>query len=413
MSKNHRPLTRFQMQAREERGLVISALCKLNRTPDGWLVPSQSAGDTIYTVDPAKQTCTCPDHAEHGHKCKHIYAVEFTIKREFNPDGSVTDTKSVTFTEKITYKQDWPAYNMAQSIEKDRFQVLLFDLCKGLAEPERKVTRGQQPHRIADAIFSTVFKVYSTFSSRRFSSDLREAHHRGYLTKEVPGTKTTAFMENPTFTPILKALVAKSAAPLKAVETDFAIDSSGFSTNKFERWFDAKYGVTKLKHVWVKVHIACGVKTNVVTAVRILDKDAGDSPQFAPLVKETSRTFTIGEISADKAYASLENFEAVADCGGQAFIAFKKNATGGVGGLFEKMFHYFQFKQDEYMAHYHKRSNIESTFSAIKRLFGDSVRSKNDVAMVNGSWGHTGFFLASKKEPCMSPSSQLVGQQEE
>jgi transposase len=221
------------------------------------------------------------------------------------------------------------------------------------------------------------------FSARRFSSDLRATHERGHLSREISGMKVNSFMENAAFTPILKALVAKSAAPLKAVETDFAIDSSGFSACKFERWYDHKYGVTKMRHAWVKVHICCGVKTNVVTAVRILDKDANDCPQFAPLVKETSGTFTIGEVSADKAYLSVENFEAVADCGGAAFIAFKKNTTGGVGGLFEKMFHYFQFKQDEYTAHYHKRSNVESTFSAIKRKFGDSVKSKDETAMVN------------------------------
>ncbi|MBI4255852.1 MAG: hypothetical protein HY616_12340 [Candidatus Rokubacteria bacterium] len=33
--------------------------------------------------------------------------------------------------------------------------------------------------------------------------------------------------------------------------------------------------------------------------------------------------------------------------------------------------------------HYHKRSNVESTFSMMKRKFGDSLRSKTDVAMVN------------------------------
>jgi len=33
------------------------------------------------------------------------------------------------------------------------------------------------------------------------------------------------------------------------------------------------------------------------------------------------------------------------------------------------------------MAHYHKRSNIESTFSAIKAKFGDAVRSRTDAAM--------------------------------
>ena len=88
-------------------------------------------------------------------------------------------------------------------------------------------------------------------------------------------------------------------------------------------------------------------------------------------------------MSADKAYASLENFEAVAECGAQAFIAFKSNTTGAAGGQFEKAFHYFQFNQEEYMARYHKRSNVESTFSAIKRKFGADVVSKNPVAMVN------------------------------
>jgi hypothetical protein len=35
------------------------------------------------------------------------------------------------------------------------------------------------------------------------------------------------------------------------------------------------------------------------------------------------------------------------------------------------------------MKHYHLRSNVESTFSMCKRKFGDSVRSKTEVAMVN------------------------------
>src|ERR1019366_1340840 len=102
--------------------------------------------------------------------------------------------------------------------------------------------------------------------------------------------------ENPVFTPILKGLIAHSATPLRAVETDFAIDSSGFGTCRYEKWYDQKYGVTRNRCLWVKTHIACGVKTNIVTAVRILDKDAADAPQFVPLVKETSRGFKIGEV---------------------------------------------------------------------------------------------------------------------
>ena len=37
----------------------------------------------------------------------------------------------------------------------------------------------------------------------------------------------------------------------------------------------------------------------------------------------------------------------------------------------------------ESMEHYHKRSNIESTNAAIKRKFGETLKSKNHVAQVN------------------------------
>jgi hypothetical protein len=38
---------------------------------------------------------------------------------------------------------------------------------------------------------------------------------------------------------------------------------------------------------------------------------------------------------------------------------------------------------EDYLRHYHKRSNVESTFSMVKRKFGDSLWSKTDTAMVN------------------------------
>jgi hypothetical protein len=47
------------------------------------------------------------------------------------------------------------------------------------------------------------------------------------------------------------------------------------------------------------------------------------------------------------------------------------------------MFHYYQFRREEFLKHYHQRSNVESVFSAIKRKFGDNVRSRSDTAKVN------------------------------
>jgi hypothetical protein len=352
-------------------------------------VPSQSKDGKRYTVYASHETssCTCPDFEERGQKCKHIFAVFYTVERRNSRDGKVTVTERLTVSETVerkrTMPQDWPAYNRAQSVEKDRVQELLFDLTRDVTGPDRPPTRGQRPHTHRDSLFSMVFKVYSTFSGRRFSSDLREAHERGYLSRPIPGMKTAQFFENEAFAPILKQLVAKSALPLKSVETAFAIDSSGFGSSRYDRWLDEKHGLPKRECVWVKCHLACGVKTNVVTAVRVLDKDSADYTEFAPLVKETAAGFVIGEVSADKAYSGLSAFEEVAGFGGTAFIPFRAGTTGAVGGLFEKMFHYFQFKREEYLQHYHRRSNVESTFSMIKRKFGGEVRSRTDAAMVN------------------------------
>ena len=47
------------------------------------------------------------------------------------------------------------------------------------------------------------------------------------------------------------------------------------------------------------------------------------------------------------------------------------------------MFHLYNFNRDDYLSHYHKRSNVETTFSMIKAKFGERLRSKTDTAMVN------------------------------
>jgi len=154
--------------------------------------------------------------------------------------------------------------------------------------------------------------------------------------------KVTAFHENADYTPILIDLIAKSATPLAVVETDFAADSSGFSTSKFERWYDEKYGVTKRTCAWVKVHVACGSNQHRDGRADS-GKNVRDAPQFKPLLNQTAKSFTVKEFSADNAYASQANFEAVADVGGTLYAAFKTTTTGAIGGLFEKMFHYFRF----------------------------------------------------------------------
>ena len=48
------------------------------------------------------------------------------------------------------------------------------------------------------------------------------------------------------------------------------------------------------------------------------------------------------------AYPSQRNFEAVAAVGATPYFAFKSNATGDSGGLYEKADHYFALNREEW-----------------------------------------------------------------
>jgi transposase len=383
-------------EARRERGRVIALRSPIVYRDGCWHVPSQSENNNFYKVNlnpagPTAPMCDCPDYEERGLPCKHVFAVQFVVTHQTHADGSVTQTRSVTVTEtktteprRPTYKQDWPAYNRAQTTEKARFQVLLHDLCQGIQEPPvDPKRRGRPRNSLRDMLFAVVFKVYSGFSARRFNTDLSEAAEKGYLSKSPHFNAVLDYLDNADMASVLHRLIVESSLPLKEVEVDFAVDSTGFTSCRFDRWYDHKYGKVMRKHSWVKAHFMTGVKTNVVTAVEIRDKDAGDAPMLPGLVKTTREGFEVKEVSADKAYLSQENLNAIVGVGATPYIAVKKSTTGGIGGELEKMFHVYCLNRESFLNHYHKRSNVESTVSMIKAKFDDHVRSKTDVAMKN------------------------------
>jgi transposase len=374
------------MELRELRGMEIAATRTIRKRDGWWWVPSQ-AGTGLYRVQIAKKfaTCECPDYTTRGGKCKHIFAATFVLRREQGPDGTITVTESLTVsaTTQTTYPQNWAAYNEAQTNEKDKFLMLLSDLCNGIPLGPKVEKNGRPRLPLCDMIFSATFKVYSTVSGRRFMTDLRDAQSKGFIARTPHYNSIFNYLENPELTPLLKSLITESSLPLSSVETSFAADSSGFMTSRFTRWFDHKYGHERAKADWVKCHVMCGVKTNIITAVEIHGQHAGDSKMLPALASTTAMNFTMREVSADKGYASKANYDSVARFGAVPFISFPDNHRGQGGGKWAEMYHYFNFRKQEFLQHYHKRSNVESTFSMMKRKFGDSIRSKTDVAMTN------------------------------
>jgi len=382
-------MTERQPTEREIKALQIAAKSKLTQKGNVWLVPSQ-AGHGEYEVrpDPQAPRCTCPDFEFRNAKCKHVLAVEYTLMRETTSDGQTVVTETVKVTRK-TYSQDWKAYNAAQTKEKSEIQALLYELCKGLPEPEQRT--GRPRLSLSDIIFSSAYKIYSTVSGRRFATDLREAKARGYLSRLPHYNSVFRYLESEALTPYLYELIAMSAKPLIPVESDFAVDSSGFSTGQFMRWLDVKYGEKEDRRQWLKLHLTCGVKTNIVTAVQVSDGYAHDYQYFKGLVDKTAENgFQMKEVSADKAYLGASNMLATLQRGAIPYIPFKSNSVpdsrgsyGAKSELWTRMFHFYSLHRAEFLEHYHKRSNIETTFHMIKSKFGQRLRSKTLTAQIN------------------------------
>jgi len=260
---------------------------------------------------------------------------------------------------------------------------LLADLCKDVEEP--LYTFGRPRLQLKDMVFSSALKVYSTFSLRRFMGDAKIAVEKGYLNKQSSFTAVGKYIQNEKLTSVLKQLITVSAMPLRTVETNFAIDSTGFRTTKFNDYCREKHQ-TKKEHRWIKAHICCGVKTNIITSVQVGDESSADCPQFIPLAQETQQSgFTISEMTADKAYSSRDNLTFINSIGGMPYIPFKDNANAKSRGSYTwmKMFRFFTYNHDEFLEHYHQRSNVESTMNMIKAKFTDLVRSKDGTAQKN------------------------------
>ena len=128
-----------------------------------------------------------------------------------------------------------------------------------------------------------------------------------------------------------------------------------------------------------------GVTTNIVTSVEISGRHDHDTNFYRPLVDRTATNFHILEVSADKAYSSRDNLHATMRYGATPYIPFKSNATGETGGdqLWRIMYHYYSMHRQQFLGHYHKRSNVETTFSMIKGKFGESLVGKTETSQIN------------------------------
>jgi transposase len=308
-----------------------------------------------------------------------------TAKRE--AQYSLHDYIPKAFGEKRTYPQDWPAYDKAKTNEDYMFKELLRELLLMADIEQERSGPGRKGYSVQDKIFCAAIKVYARSSLRKAQSMLKELKRLKYIDK-VPCFKSIDnFIADKSIPPILDQLIHLSTLPLLQFEKVAAVDASGFSVSKYEQWSAYKWGnhskspannVHK-QRIWRKAHIVCGCKTNIILSAKVTRKDVADTRLFPMLSKNARAYYDIKEITADMAYNSRDNFELAAQLGMIPFIPFKKNTRGKQKGcrVWGVMFRHFRDHNEEFMRHYHQRSNVESVFHVLKQRFGNNLTTKS------------------------------------
>lgn len=157
---------------------------------------------------------------------------------------------------------------------------------------------------------------------------------------------------------------------------DMMIDSSGIRIIGRSIWFCLRIKKEISKRDCDKTHLAVSSQFMFIMNWKITRYKKNDCPFFKKLLAPFN---LLGDVLADKGYLSRENFQLVADKGGEAFIPFKKGKKKGSTDspkshpAWKFAYHFWKSLNGIYMGIYHQRSRIEAVFSALKRRYGDKL----------------------------------------
>lgn len=384
---------REDYRAEELEARAIAALEKdpgavVQVGPEEYRVKSES-GRGYYRVQfgYGKWMCECDHWIERQLACYHVYMV--LEVREESPDPLI---QVLVDQPQRKYTQRWPEYDRAQKAVHRCFDAYLWDLLQSVEDPVRRPgVRGRPATPIQLRLLLAVRKVQLGMTTREVDGLFHLLSDSGRWivgNEELPNSTDSSRLFNEEYvTPILLQLIERVGLLVRDIEDDgtVAVDSTGFCTSCRGAYLAETHGVSHY-HKWVKCHAIVGTRTHMVLGVRVTPENSNDYPQFIPLVKRIAELgFTPRVVAADKGYLGRSNLQTCADLGFDPKIPFKSSSREKSRGcpIWWKQYHQFMLRREEWEKDYHQRSNVESTFSAIKRKLGEPLLSKNELARFN------------------------------
>ncbi len=362
---------------------------------DAWTYKVRSqrgAGSYIVEDKAGLWTCDCPDWAA-LRPCVHILAILLQRGELPYPDAE-EEPKPL---EGAGF--DWAAYRKAELAMPQVLPRLAFRLFEMLPQPPPRYGPGRPPVPQTDALLSALLWAANQKNMRREQDTRDRLLAEGLLSRHVACNVVSRTLTDEATMPLLEMALKLTREPFAAIDPDaspvtlavvgdtFAIDSTGFTPSRRGHYNHEKHG-PEAPIPWLKCHLMISTKARLITAARITantGRGTGDSSQFRPLLEETAVKFPVGVVVGDGAYASRTNVALVRDLGAQPLFRPRDTSITkqhGAGGWAD-MIAFFTIHRAQFDALYHRRSLVESVNSAVKRRFGETLRSRTVTSRTN------------------------------
>lgn len=283
--------------------------------------------------------------------------------------------------------RDESLYNLAQENEIFIFLKYLPDAVVHVVKEDTLwVGTGRPPKDLYDVLVCLSIQHYINWSSRRSLGMIKLLCKFAKIPVEIPSWRTLCrYREREILKLYLDRLIRLTSKPLNLLENDFSTDMTGVSTKSYSTWFSLRCEKRLERREHIATHVTTSKILNSCVAIDVDCEKGKDSQYMRKHIKQISNDFLINDWCGDSMYLSRENCNAVSEAGGTPWFNPKKNTKVKQMGSrsWGLMVRTAKDNPEEFAKHYHKRSNVEATFSAKKRKFGSSVRSKLNNAKEN------------------------------
>lgn len=400
-------------------------------------VPSASDRNASYNVfvdEDGQWICqNCPDFANRQLPCKHIFEVLLRFYPQLAPKvptdllekgrkaGGLYATARSLPKQPYIYESglaEATRRDKALMMQHTRFEELCQDLKAVLDSRFPSATgRGRREMSAGDKAFVMLLRAQHGDSMRKFASTQAALVVHNKIKRSCCKTTLIRYLKSAKTTAILLEAYKIVISVFREMETEFYIDSTGFSPFFVSNWCDSVYSINRDRPntQWFKLHAVMGGRSHAILGFLLTPKEGdgtGDSTNLRPLVKWLAENgFTNREfVVADNAYIwGTECFDAAKEYGMRLVGPFKGrnfHRDGTIRPDYSELHKWASRNSDKVDELCRRRSAIEGLFSAEKRE--DNHIAAIGTAEERANPDLNGFYISRQNEMLIRMIRQVM-----